>query len=40
MESAAAVRMDSKAVVCYMNFGVGDHLCVASAFPEEHRLAF
>jgi hypothetical protein len=40
MENHVRVRMDSKAGVCYMNFGVGDDLCVASTFPEEHWLAF
>jgi hypothetical protein len=32
--------MDSKAVVCYMNFGVRRPFLRGSAFPEEHRLAF
>lgn len=40
MESKSAERMDSKAGVCYMNFGVSGHLFACSAFPEEHRLAF
>jgi len=40
MENRARVRMDSKAGVCYMNFGVRGHLFACSAFPEEHRLAF
>jgi hypothetical protein len=40
MENHVWVRMDSKAVVCYMNFGVGRTFLRGSAFPEEHRLAF
>jgi hypothetical protein len=40
MENSRWVRMDSQAVVCYMNFGVGGHSCAESTFAEEHRLAF
>jgi hypothetical protein len=40
MENHARVKMDSKPVVCYMNFGVDGQFKADSAFPEEHRLAF
>jgi hypothetical protein len=40
MENHARVRMDSKAVVCYMNFGVKGTFMRGHAFSEEHRLAF
>ena len=40
MENQYSVKMDSKAGVCYMNFGVRGQLCAVSAFPEELRLAF
>jgi hypothetical protein len=40
MENHARVRMDSNAIVCYMNFGVDARVCTASSFPEEHWLAF
>ena len=40
MENPIGVKMDSKAGVCYMNFGVRGHSFACSAFPEEHRLAF
>ena len=40
MENDLGVRMDSKAVVCYMNFGVERQCMRGAAFPEEHRLAF
>jgi hypothetical protein len=40
MENHVRVRMDSKAVVCYMNFGVRRPFMCESTFPEEHRLAF
>jgi hypothetical protein len=40
MEKLPRVKMDSKAAVCYMNFGVGRTFIRGSAFLEEHRLAF
>jgi hypothetical protein len=40
MENDLGVTMDSKAVVCYMNFGVRRACLRGSAFSEEQRLAF
>jgi hypothetical protein len=40
MESAAALKMDSQAGVCYMNFGVDGNPCVACTFPGERPFAF
>jgi hypothetical protein len=40
MENIPRVRMDSKAGVCYMNFGVGRPFLRGSAFSEERWLAF
>ena len=40
MENSLRVRMDSKAGVCYMNFGVRRPFLRASTFSEEQRLAF
>jgi hypothetical protein len=40
MENCWRAKMDSKAWVCYMNFGVGGYLFTESAFLEEHWFAF
>ncbi len=40
MENHVLVRMDSKAIVCYMNFGVRRPFLRGPTFSEEHRLAF
>jgi hypothetical protein len=40
MENHVLVRMDSKAGVCYMNFGVSGDSFAVSTLPKEHRLAF
>jgi hypothetical protein len=40
MENRVPVKIDSKAVVCYMNFGVGRQCMGESALSEEHRLCF
>jgi hypothetical protein len=40
MENRIRVRMDSKAGVCYMNFGVRRPFLRGSVFSEEHPLAF
>jgi hypothetical protein len=40
MEKHVAVKMDSQAGVCYMNFGVGWHSFAEFAFPGEHPFAF
>jgi hypothetical protein len=39
MENHVLVRMDSKAGVCYMNFGMGTYALTRPALREEHRLA-
>jgi hypothetical protein len=40
MENPFGVSMDSKAVVCYMNFGVCGRSYALAAFIQEHPVAF